>query len=299
MGTLLAEFSLHRPTQNFISSHAHILTYIVTPTLIFAALCIGSYPHEHADWAEWSKNMHKMFVHPSDDNDSKIGTFLVPFGTDAPRRMSSAMVQLLAISVFLNPALRQMMSHRWLLWLGRHSFAVYLVHGTILRTVGMWIAYGISGQPWNPDTGSNEDGSPREPEWIPIKSWWHVRMATVVFVALTYLAAWAWMRWVDTACARATEWLEKRVFDEGNEEGGGHGARLENGYGKGYGKGEKGMPVALPYLDGHGLGHDKKPPVSLTFSNGFTNGSLKGYLKESPGLGGPRANDEGRIQLSP
>ncbi|MCV5073210.1 hypothetical protein OFB51_24735, partial [Escherichia coli] len=62
-----------------------------------------------------------------------------------------------AVCIFLSPSLQNLLSHRLLLWLGHHSFAVYLTHGTILRTLGMWIVYGISGQPWV-DPGRNADG---------------------------------------------------------------------------------------------------------------------------------------------
>ena len=104
------------------------------------------------------------------------------------------------------------------MWLGHHSFAVYLVHGTILRTVGMWIVYGISGEPWTP-AGTNEDGSPKEQEWLPSRGRGYITLAISVFIVLTYTAAWAWMRWVDSACARATAWLERKAFEDENKDG--------------------------------------------------------------------------------
>lgn len=143
--------------------------------------------------------------------DGAKGSLLIPAGTDAPRRFSSFAVQLCAIAVFTSAGLREALSNKYLRWLGHHSFAVYLVHGTILRTIGVWIIYGMSGEPWRP-AGVNEDGSPQEQEWLHRRGWIATPFSVVVFVLLTYTAAWAWMRWVDSACHRTTMWLEERVF---------------------------------------------------------------------------------------
>ncbi|KAH8898211.1 hypothetical protein GQ53DRAFT_711367 [Thozetella sp. PMI_491] len=229
LGTLLAELTIHRPTQNFLATHSRVLTYVVSPLLILTGLFIGSYPHEHEDWTGWSLWLHKTFVDPLGDR--SVGSILVPAGSDPPRRMSSAAVQFCAIAIFLSPTLKDMLSSRLLQWLGKHSFAVYLVHGTILRTVGMWIVYGISGEPWN-EPRFNEDGTQKDPEWIRPKSSFHKMVAAIVFVSLTYTAAWAWMKWVDSACANATEWLAKKVFEE--EDGAGKEGQAEKGFGKSY-----------------------------------------------------------------
>ncbi|RKU47786.1 hypothetical protein DL546_006687 [Coniochaeta pulveracea] len=222
LGTLLAELSLHRPTQNFLAARARVLTCVAAPMLLIVGLFLGGFPHEHEDWKPWSWWLHTTFVDPAGDRSR--GSFLVPNGADPPRRFSSACVQLSAIAIFLSPALRDLLSHRILLWLGKHSFAVYLVHGTILRTVGVWIVWGITGEPWSPAEREEDQ------QWLPVISGDRKRVAVVVFVGLTYLAAWAWMKWVDTACARATMWLEQRVFDD---DGDGREGLAEKGHGHG------------------------------------------------------------------
>lgn len=209
LGSLLADLSLHRPTQNFLASHHRVLSFAVAPSLVLLGLLVGSYPQEHEDWASWSLWMSDTFVTP--DN----GGLLVPKGTDPHRRFSALGVQLCAVAVFLSPALREALSHRALLWLGHHSFAVYLTHGTILRTVGVWVAYGV-----RPGGRRRKDGSYEA--YTPVRSREAVCAAVVVFVVLSYGVAWAWMRWVDAACARATQWLEAKVFqgEEPDEEDG-------------------------------------------------------------------------------
>lgn len=237
LGTTIAELSQHRPTQAFLTKHQRLCTFVIAPIILLVGGYIGSYPQEHEDWAPWSKTLHRILVDPA--GDGSRGSLVVPRGANAQRRTSAFFIMCTSISLFISPALQKGLSHRFLIWLGHHSFAVYLVHGTILRTVGMWIVYGISGEPWEP-AGKNEDGSNQEQIWLKPKSRSHKMAAILVFTALTYTAAWAWMKWVDTACARATQWLEKKVFDDEDE---GKVGLAEKGYSHANGNGT--VPRAL------------------------------------------------------
>ena len=111
----------------------------------------------------------------------------------------------------------------------------------------MWIVYGITSQGWVPAGATvNEDGSPRGEQFMHPKSGAHKIMGIIIFTAVTYTAAWAWMKWVDPACARATQWLEKRVFEDDSDEPKSSFAEKgyihANGNGNGHSKGQ-GAPV--------------------------------------------------------
>lgn len=209
LGSLLADLSLHRPTQNLLAAHHRVLSLVVAPALVLLGLLFGSYPKEHEEYSDWSHWLHESFVKTTPEGQS-VGSLIIPEGTDPPRRFTSAAVQLCAIAMFLSPMLREALSHRWLLWLGQHSFAVYLLHGTILRSIGIWVAYGL-----RPDIlQTQEDGSRRG--YMHVRSETYVYGAIVVFIAVSYASAWAWMRWADVACARATRWVEDLVFQNGD-----------------------------------------------------------------------------------
>ena len=208
---------------------------MVAPILLLIGGWVGSYPQEHEDWSDWSQNLHNSLMNPV--GNENMGSILVPKGSNVHRRTSAFFIYCTAVSIFLSPPIQKLLSHRFLLWLGHHSFAVYLVHGTLLRTVAIWVVYGITGQPWE-QAQKNPDGSMQAQEWIKPKSRSHKYLAVLIFTALTYMAAYAWMKWVDTACARATQWLEKKVFEDSDDNEGKAGM-AEKGY-------------ALPHTNGNG-----------------------------------------------
>jgi hypothetical protein len=241
-GTLTAELAQHRPTQNFITSHQRLLTFFVVPIILHICGFDGSYPQEHEDWAPSSSFLHSVLT-----SGGEGGSLITPNGSDIQRRTSAFFIMCTAASLFLSPTFQKLLSHRLLIWLGHHSFAVYLVHGTILRTVGMWIVFGIRGEPWVPPA-LNEDGSPMEPDWLQPKGDLHKAVGIIVFTTLTYTAAWAWMKWVDTSCARATQWLENRVFEDEDAEG--KDGIAEKGFGLANGNG---VPPPRPH-------HEREQP---------------------------------------
>ncbi|KAF2816198.1 uncharacterized protein BDZ99DRAFT_406765, partial [Mytilinidion resinicola] len=197
-GMLISDLSQQSAIQTFISSHRRALNYLAAPILITCGLYFASYPQEHQEWEPWSEYLQSLtpYFIPERVHLGEHGRRFTAIGTD-----------LCIVGVFLSPAARLALEHRWLMWLGRHSFAVYLIHGTILRTLGVWIVYGISGEPWHQAVEGEKQYWLQKRGGAPV-----VWVSMVTFVTLTYAGAWLWMRYVDEACARATQWLEAKVF---------------------------------------------------------------------------------------
>ncbi|KAJ5888720.1 Acyltransferase 3 [Penicillium taxi] len=207
-GMFLSDLSYEVAFKEFIENHKWFRRTI-SATFVIVGLFICSYPGEHPEWAVWSDYMFKA------------AHYIFPPEVNIGKRYSAIGVDLIIFAIFISPSTKDFLSNRLLLWLGKQSFAVYLVHGTLLRTVLCWMLYGITGQPWDgePVDGNgapllDDNGEPLHPHWLPIRAPWVVGISIPTWIAIVYACAVAWTTYVDPFCARMTHKLEKLVFEE-------------------------------------------------------------------------------------
>jgi len=102
------------------------------PPLVLIALVFMSFPsqfHNHAPWSDMLLKWHYM---------------VAPANAEVQRFWPSLGAQLLILTCVLSPHLRRMLSQRYFLWLGKISFPLYLLHGSIMRTVLAWLLFSRS-----------------------------------------------------------------------------------------------------------------------------------------------------------
>ncbi|KAG9234244.1 acyltransferase 3 [Amylocarpus encephaloides] len=170
---------------------------IISPIFILFGLYLASYPEDKAQWAYWSTKMGHYSV------------WIFPEGNDTPRFYSAIGLEFAALGIHFSPSVKNFLSNRYLLYFGKNSFAVYLIHGSLLRSVLVWMYFGFS----TPADIVHADGH-REPGpnlklcgnarfffWLPI---WFVML---------YTCAHYWTKFVDPWCARLTEKWVKYTFD--------------------------------------------------------------------------------------
>lgn len=191
-GVFLSELSQSHTTHNVW------LSRLLTPLLIFLGLCFASYPEADQKWQRWSSSM------------TNLSGWIFPAQSDTPKYYTSIGLNLIVLGIHLSPAMKSLLSNRYFLFLGKHSYAVYLLHGTFLRTVMTWMYLGIE----TPTDVTQEDGSVEAGPTLEVcgRVRWYALMP--IGIALLYACAISWTRWIDPWCARITEKLAGYVFDD-------------------------------------------------------------------------------------
>lgn len=179
------------------------------PLLVLTGLVLASYPEDHTEYQQWSRVLQRL------------SAWILPAGYDVPRYFTAFGLELIVLGIHFSPTMRNLLSNPTLLWLGRNSFAVYLLHGSLIRSVLTWMLYGIRA----PREFVGDDGQILR-EQLLMKGKWAVAFWVPVWFCLLYTCAEAWTRVVDPWCARVTVALERYVTDSGAEEKRGGGRLL-------------------------------------------------------------------------
>ena len=150
----------------------------------------------------WSNNMTEMakWVFPSSH-------------PDTPRFYTGLGLTFISLGLHFSEISKSILSNKYLLWAGKNSFAVYLLHGTLMRTILVWMLYGVA----IPPDIIKPDGTVQAAPYVKMggRASWYFCLS-IWFVVLYYLAN-VWTTHIDAFCARITQKLEKYVFVEGGE----------------------------------------------------------------------------------
>ncbi|KAF4637797.1 hypothetical protein G7Y89_g273 [Cudoniella acicularis] len=170
---------------------------ILSPIFIIFGLLLASYPEDHQEWMTWSQLMKDWSV------------WFFPENSQVPQFYSGVGLEFIALGIHFSPSVKGILSHKHLLWFGKNSFAVYLLHGGLLRSILTWMFYGFT----TPADVIFEDGhiEPGPPLNIcgRARFWFWLPIWFIILYSLANL----WTRYVDPWCARVTETLVKYVFD--------------------------------------------------------------------------------------
>lgn len=180
-----------------------VIQIIRAPVLVTLGLYIASYPDTAHERAAWSEQMYY------------VATWILPEGYDIARFYSTWGLQLIVLGIHYSPRAKDILANRTFLWLGKNSFAVYLLHGVFIRTFLTWAMYGIT----IPADVTHEDGTvtrgPSLEEKGPLaKAFWFP-----VFFIVLYGASHIWTTIVDPKCAEWTRAIEKYVWKDESLDG--------------------------------------------------------------------------------
>lgn len=202
MGIALAELSLS-PLPGFLAPYSRLLS----PPFAVLGLMLMSYTKHSPEAQPWSK---ALFA---------VGNRYLPVDTgeeSLDRTYGGMGAILLLTSIIISPHARHILSLEPLKWLGKVSFAVYLLHGMVLRTVFAWVLF--FGQDLQEFMEQGTDGFVYS-EWrYVVPGSLRCAFATVVSLAVILVASHLWSVKVEPAIARITRLLENTVTGRGETE---------------------------------------------------------------------------------
>ncbi|EXJ56837.1 hypothetical protein A1O7_07181 [Cladophialophora yegresii CBS 114405] len=168
----------------------------LSPPMIFLSLFLMSYPGsfvESASWSTWLRD---------------FATSYFPINTlDATDRIYGSLGGVLLVAgIIISPHARWSLSRPPLLWLGKVSFAIYLLHGIFLRTIFARLLH--LGQSRVITSGQGEDGHAILVERYPLPNPFQRFLATVVMGFCVGVASYFWTLKLEPLFAKITSKLE-------------------------------------------------------------------------------------------
>ncbi|KAI0165182.1 acyltransferase 3 [Hypoxylon sp. FL1284] len=200
-GVFLCDLQNHPPATEWLTRRTR-LSRVLAGIFLILGLYVASYPEGHPEWMTWSKYQHKVLKQ------------ILPKDPDFPRFASGIGLELITLGLHFSPGLRDVLSSKYLLWFGKQSFAVYLLHGPLLRSVLCWMVYGIHVPPSiTNDKGEVVHGTLMFPGTL------RLMFFLPFWLPLNYGAAMLWTGYVDPWCANLTEKIVGKVMLARDEKG--------------------------------------------------------------------------------
>lgn len=201
-GIFLCDLQQYQPALDFINNRPR-LCRLLSIIFMSVGLFVASYPEGHPEWQPWSQFIHVWLER------------ILPEKPDFPRFSSGIGLHLITLGLHFSPWLRELLASRYLIFLGKQSFAVYLLHGPLLRWVLVWMLYGVRLPPDHMnDKGEVEHGVLKYPGNNWLLAW------LLLWVPLNYGVAMLWTGWVDPWCDRMTDRIVSYVKLEQKDEKG-------------------------------------------------------------------------------
>ncbi|RMD40017.1 hypothetical protein DV735_g5096, partial [Chaetothyriales sp. CBS 134920] len=189
-GILLAELSLTFYPQRLSS----VSKFLTAPLCLFS-LFLMSYTGVAWEQASWTRVLFRFASRylPMD----KAGSYERAYGTIG--------AIILILTMVNSPTMRWLLSRKPLRFLGRISFAIYLLHGIVLRSVFAWVLFsGVNKAEAEPDGVYPEHG-------YPVPGFVHCGVATIIAGVVILTASHIWHEVMEPWFGKMTSMAEHAV----------------------------------------------------------------------------------------
>ena len=196
-GMILAELSMTSIPERFTP-----ISPLLTPFLAFLGLFLMSHPSDHPQQAAWSNYLEEL------------GAKIFPPQGDLARTWGSVGCMVLIIGIIISPHARRLLSRKPLLWLGKVSFPIYLLHGTFMRSLLAWFTF--AGQTPAPFEIPAGDGETTTIHRYPQPSNFRIMLSIAVSMGCMLVAAHYWAKNVEPVFGKITKKAEDIMFGKGD-----------------------------------------------------------------------------------
>jgi peptidoglycan/LPS O-acetylase OafA/YrhL len=199
-GMILAELSFMRQSMpKSKSTLANLLPYL----LAILGLYLMSFPDSFYEQAAWSRRLWQ------------IGLVIFPANPLFGRFYAGIGAQILCLAILLSPSMRNVLSNRYLLWLGSMSYPLYLLHGPLLRSVMTYMLFLPASLTFKPDL--LEDGTPDPESLIPAPGCLTLFLLLPIFFVFLLAVVRLWAVKVEPYFGAATASFERFARTWGRE----------------------------------------------------------------------------------
>ena len=196
-GMFLAEMYFDQADAEEQSSEDPKSWTVWSSLLLTVGLVIAGYPEDHTDWTAWS-----LFL-------QNLGQTLFRDVPELSRKWGSVGGTFIILGVMYLPAVQRTLSNRYLVWMGKVSFSVFLIHSLLIRSVLCWMLFWNSEAPeWEEEDGTIMVGR------LPHIRGFACAIIIAIFFAIVYYFAHLWTLYVETRCAQVVQWIEDRMSSE-------------------------------------------------------------------------------------
>ena len=160
--------------------------------IVLVGLITMSYPRDTPEGAAWSFALRNL------------GDSILPYIGDKYKAWVSLGSLILILGIVLSSSAQKVLSHPMMVWLGKISFPLYLLHGTFIRSLFAWMLFwGQELRPWRHD--------PKTLKYpLPSAGW--ITFSVICFFVPLFLCCHLWVKYVEPLCDRATLWMEETML---------------------------------------------------------------------------------------
>lgn len=169
---------------------------ILSPTLAGFGLFLMSMPTDFVHQAKWSSFLQKL------------GEGCFPIYSEVAREWASIGALILLFAIIISPHLRILLSCPPLIWLGKVSFPIYLLHGIFMRTMLAWFTF--AGQTPKPFE-SNGTTIYRYGQPSAFRIW----ISIILSMGTMLLASHYWADNIEPIFGKITKRVEEKMFGKG------------------------------------------------------------------------------------